>query len=362
MTDKSFGFIYNRAMKTVSVIIATFNAGEVFEEYLKSIREQDYDQKKIEVVVADGGSTDGTLDLAKKYGCRVISEKTGSPEGAKAVALSKAKGELVLVGDADNVWPDKGWLRRMGIWGFNPKGVEPHREVLAVYPWRYTYRKKDSLMNRYFALLGANDPVVWFLGKADRQSYLSDKWSLGGKLIKETKKCFVVEYNKDNLPTVGANGFLIKRSDLLKAKVGEKDYFHIDVILDLVKKKPRRFVVLKTDIIHKTGEDLVSFMKKRSRYMKELYLRDNERRRYFIYKPGRDEFKILLFGIYALSVVGPLATAVWGYTKKRDLAWFVHPVMCFCMFWVYGCQLIKSRLSNAGPHIAGWLRARFGNP
>jgi len=323
-------------MKTVSVIIATFNAGEVFKEYLESIRDQDYDQKKIEIVVADGGSTDGTLDLAKEYGCIIVSEKTGSPEGAKAVALKKATGELVLVGDADNIWPKKTWLREM------VKGLGDDSLVLAVYPWRYTYRVKDSLMNRYFALLGANDPVVWFLGKADRQSYLSDEWSLGGRLVKETKKYFRVEYDKDNLPTVGANGFLIWRKDLLKAKVSEKDYFHIDVIFDLVSQKPRQFVVLKLDVIHKTGTDFISFLKKRSRYMRELYLRDNSRRRYFIYKPGRDNWKIILFCLYSLSVVGPTVTAIGGYMKKRDLAWFVHPVMCMGMLVVYGYQLVIS--------------------
>jgi len=322
-------------MKTVSVIIATFNSGPVLEEYLKSVREQDYDQKKIEIVVADGGSTDETLTVCKKYGCKVVRESTGSPEGAKAVALKKAKGEMVLVGDSDNIWPSRDWLRKM------VEGFDYAPEALAVYPWRYAYRRQDSLMNRYFALLGANDPVAWFLKKADRQSYLSDKWKLGGKLLKETKKYFLVEYDRDSLPTVGANGFLIRRADLLKAKVGEKDYFHIDVIYDLVDQKPRRFVVLKGEIIHKTGAKFFSFLKKRSRYMRELYLRDNKRRRYFIYKPGRDEWKIILFCLYTLSLVGPLLTAIWGFTKKRDLAWFLHPVMCLGVLWIYGWAVIR---------------------
>ncbi len=320
------------------MIIATFNAGEVFREYLESIRNQDYDQKKVDILVADGGSSDGTVDLAKKYGCKVISESTGSPEGAKAVALRQATGELVLIGDSDNIWPSKTFLKKM-VDGF---GSEPLS--LASYPRRYTYRKGDGFLNRYFALLGANDPVVWFLGKADRQSYLSSNWNLGGKLIKETSKYFLVEYDKDNLPTVGANGFLIRRKDLLKARVGEKDYFHIDVVFDLVKEKKRQFVVLKNDIVHKTGGSLINFLKKRSRYMRELYLRDSSRRRYFIYQPGRDGWKIVLFSLYALSVVGPVMTSVWGFTKKRDLAWFIHPLMCFSMFWVYAGVVIRDKV------------------
>ncbi len=76
--------------------------------------------------------------------------------------------------------------------------------------------------------------------------------------------------------------------------------------------------------------------------MRELYLRDRSRRRYFIYKPGRDEMKILLFCLYTLSVVGPVMTAVWGYMKKRDLAWFVHPVMCVGMLVVYAKVVISN--------------------
>lgn len=317
------------------MIIATFDAGEVFKEYLESIRGQDYDQKKIEILVSDGGSSDRTLEYAKEYGCRVIKESTGSPEGAKAVALKRAKGEFVLIGDSDNIWPNRTFLRKM------MEGLEKEVEVLACYPWRYTCRKRDSLLNRYFALLGANDPVVWFLGKTDRQSYLSSEWRLGGKLVKETGKYFKVEYNEENLPTVGANGFLIRRKDLLKAKVSEKYYFHIDVVSDLVKQKPRQFKILKIDIVHKTGDDLISFLKKRSKYMRDLYLRDSSKRRYFVYKLGRDELKTLFFSLYALSLVLPLLYSVWGYSKKRDLAWFLHPVMCFSLLWVYFLVVVR---------------------
>lgn len=52
-------------MEKVSFILTTYNSGSYFENTIQSILEQDYPD--IEIVVKDGGSTDGTLDIIRKY-------------------------------------------------------------------------------------------------------------------------------------------------------------------------------------------------------------------------------------------------------------------------------------------------------
>lgn len=52
-------------MKKVSVIMTTFNSRDHLKVTLESIRNQDY--PSIEIVICDGGSTDGTLDIIRKY-------------------------------------------------------------------------------------------------------------------------------------------------------------------------------------------------------------------------------------------------------------------------------------------------------
>ena len=62
------------AQKKISVITPSFNSREVIERAVQSVLVQDY--TCWEHVIVDGGSTDGTIDLLKKYPhLKWISEK-----------------------------------------------------------------------------------------------------------------------------------------------------------------------------------------------------------------------------------------------------------------------------------------------
>ncbi|MCH2192404.1 MAG: glycosyltransferase family 2 protein [Gammaproteobacteria bacterium] len=56
----------------------------------------------IEVVVADNGSTDGSIALAKSLGCRVINVEKKGYGSALISGIRAAKGKYVIMGDADD--------------------------------------------------------------------------------------------------------------------------------------------------------------------------------------------------------------------------------------------------------------------
>ena len=49
----------------ISIITAVFNGEKYLEQTIKSIINQTY--KNFEYIIIDGGSTDGTLEIIKKY-------------------------------------------------------------------------------------------------------------------------------------------------------------------------------------------------------------------------------------------------------------------------------------------------------
>jgi glycosyltransferase involved in cell wall biosynthesis len=78
----------------VSIVTASYNRDKHIEDTIKSILIQDY--PNIEYIVVDGGSTDNTINILKKYEDRLkwISEKDTGTEEAINKGLKIAKGEI----------------------------------------------------------------------------------------------------------------------------------------------------------------------------------------------------------------------------------------------------------------------------
>jgi glycosyltransferase involved in cell wall biosynthesis len=56
-------------MPLVSVLTPCFNSARFIENCIQSVLSQDYSE--IEFIVQDGGSTDGTVEILKKYSDRI---------------------------------------------------------------------------------------------------------------------------------------------------------------------------------------------------------------------------------------------------------------------------------------------------
>ena len=87
---------------SISVVINTYNAERDLREVLESVKEFD------EIVICDMESTDNTLDIAKEYGCKVVTfpkENHRIVEPARNFAIQSASSKWVLVVDADEIIP-----------------------------------------------------------------------------------------------------------------------------------------------------------------------------------------------------------------------------------------------------------------
>jgi glycosyltransferase involved in cell wall biosynthesis len=83
----------------VSVIIPTFNSGRFLEKCLSSLKKQTYE--RLEIVVVDDGSTDSTIGIAEKHGCRIIRTPKVGRVAAKNEGVKYSFGEYLFFVDSD---------------------------------------------------------------------------------------------------------------------------------------------------------------------------------------------------------------------------------------------------------------------
>ncbi|MCX6722135.1 MAG: glycosyltransferase family 2 protein [Candidatus Staskawiczbacteria bacterium] len=90
----------------VSIITPTFNRGKFLEQNIISIKNQDY--PFIEHIVIDGGSTDNSLEILKKYegtyNLKWISEKDNGCADAMNKGFERASGQIFCWLDSDDFY------------------------------------------------------------------------------------------------------------------------------------------------------------------------------------------------------------------------------------------------------------------
>jgi glycosyltransferase involved in cell wall biosynthesis len=92
-------------MPRVSIIIPAYNAAALLPQTLDSIVAQTY--RDWEAIVADDGSTDETAAVARDRDPRILcvrSARNRGVGGARNLAFSRARGELIALLDADDTW------------------------------------------------------------------------------------------------------------------------------------------------------------------------------------------------------------------------------------------------------------------
>jgi glycosyltransferase involved in cell wall biosynthesis len=94
----------------VSVIIPVLNMANTIEQCLKSIFNQTYEP--FEVIVVDGHSTDGTVDIAKTYPVRILYNDRVWPGAGRQYGVENSEGDYVAFTDADCILPNT-WIETL---------------------------------------------------------------------------------------------------------------------------------------------------------------------------------------------------------------------------------------------------------
>jgi len=111
----------------VTVIIPTYNESKLIEKKLDNVYEQDYSKELMEIVVVDSASMDGTPRLVEEWASRhkdvelklVVETERRGKAFALNNALRYASGEVIVIADADALWP-RDALTKVVKWLSNP--------------------------------------------------------------------------------------------------------------------------------------------------------------------------------------------------------------------------------------------------
>jgi len=319
---------------TITIVTLSLNPDEcLWKKSLKSITYQNYPKDHIEHLVMDGGSIPQKLTIAKEFGCNIVSmpKFRNLGEARKGYGIQMAKGDLVVFIETDNILPDPDWFIEM------VRPFQKRNDICAAFSMYHSYEKDMPALTKYSALIGINDPTVYYLGKSEKLPRFETAYDKG-TILEDNAAFTVVRFQKNNLPVLGDNGHMVRRNIINKVNSNPNRFVHTDAFMNLLSKGFDTYGVVKNSVIHYTGSSIYEFYRKRLMYKKTYGAESVGKRSYLVYNPksADDVRRLLLFIVYSLTWIQPIYTSMKGYVKIHEPAWFLHPVMCFLATMSYG--------------------------
>src|SRR3990167_1981036 len=292
------------------------------KDLIDSIKAQDFQKDLVEIIIVTNFKEPLTETLHHNLEGIKLYFTDGDSEQAKSEGIRVSKGKICTMFCTDNFIVSR-FLFKIVYTLFSK------HDVTGIYTKYYTCSKNDNSLNRYFSLIGNNDPIAFYLGKNDRlPHYQGDE-----EVVMD-----LVEF-KNKVPSLGDNGFFYLRKKIIETNLDH--YYPMDNAEDLRKKGNYTYFRIFPAVWHRTSDSLISFLKKRYKYARDLYS-DRSDRLWRMVDTKEDKFRLALFIFYTLTVIQPLYISFKGYSKVRDMAWFWHFPVCVGFLIIYTFLVLRN--------------------
>ncbi len=158
---------------TVDILTCAYNEEETIEKKISNFQELNYPREKVRLVVASDGSTDATVEIAKKFENDRISvieyPKRRGKIGVINETVAQLEGEILLFSDA-NTMLEKNSVERM-VWNFSDEQVGGVSANVVLISENAPFGAGESLYYKYERFIQEKESLVESIIGADGGMY-----------------------------------------------------------------------------------------------------------------------------------------------------------------------------------------------
>lgn len=174
----------------ISIITPNYNQANFLEATIQSVLSQNY--PNLEYIIIDGGSTDGSVEVIKKYESQLaywVSEKDNGQYHAIQKGFEKSTGEIMAYINSDDIFRKKSFYIVAEIFSnysyvqwLNGAPNEIDEEDRLIYVGNIKHWNKYSYLQKNYSFI-QQEGVFWRRGLWEETgSYISTEYSLASDL------------------------------------------------------------------------------------------------------------------------------------------------------------------------------------
>jgi hypothetical protein len=315
-------------------MLPVFNEASRLPAILESIARQRCPKESVELLVADGGSTDDTVAIAQTFGAKVFHNPIRRAEPGAGMLLEKATGDVAMWLAADNAFWGESFLEKMAAPFADPAIAGAFPSLIST--------SQDGGTTRYFNAF--SDPFNHFLygGATSPASYHRTY-----RVKRRTADYVVYDFSGGPTPLVAlAQGFTMRLPYRKPPGTEEDDVAPVEMLLA---QGAEIAYVEGAALEHHTVRDIGDALRKFGPRFRAR-MTDSQIPVWGRLRAARTRrLRAYIWPFYSVSFLLPAVAAVGGLVRDRRSEWLYHPFVSAAFgfeFWRQAAIVAAHRLKR----------------
>jgi glycosyltransferase involved in cell wall biosynthesis len=314
-------------IKKVSIISPCLNEEKNINRFLDAIGAQDYPHHAIEVLIADGMSSDKTRELAAAWtkahdiDVKIVDNKRVIAEFGNAEALKVASGDYVYLMGADEEMAQTDMISAF------VRAFEVFPDIVGVEQ-EFLHIPGGPLINNFLSVIHIGDLLARDIAIKPRQV---EKKVIDGRVFRKY----------EFYPGYPSTMFL--KREAITGFIGGDTYEEGQVTLRLALEKNNKMAMIDNyGVYHYSIKSFGHYLRKLRRIALKHTTRIQERKTWVSYTGART----YIFAFLHITLVFPILFAIAKAIQKRKLLWLMYAPMAVITTVVYSWNWLKLKITK----------------